>query len=64
MTGAVLKHADPNDDYFLLVVSQTPVDELRRWRCLVLMDSLNLETAGDLVDYSEGDLTRYFERVG
>ena len=59
--GTVIAHADTHDSYILLVVGKAPNG---RWNCLVLMDSLNHETAGQIVTYTKSDITRYFERLG
>lgn len=59
--GHVIAHAGTDSSYILLVIGKVPNG---KWSCLVLMDSINLQTAGQIVVYSKSDLTRYFERLG
>lgn len=64
MIGSAWSSKDPHEQFVLYVVGPGKLNHPSRWRCLVLMDSLNLEDVGSFVWYSESMLREDFERVG
>jgi hypothetical protein len=59
----VLRDGRANPQLYLVLILAPSLRHSERWRCLVLVDDVNVDDAGLIVEYNNSSFENFFDRL-